>query len=228
MSTRRVGRPRPVDRRLELMGADRRSAPSRPPAPRTRPSAGASRAAPRRSPPAAGRRRRRPSAVTALATWTSQSAAQAFDDVRSRFRRPGSARRRRRRSPCRRRATKRATARAAISEVNSSPKVPPGVTRSQRKGSWGWKRRVSTDHPAGRRVVLHPADGGAAVLLDPEVADEEDGRRRRRRSGVAEHEGAFAGVLGGAVDAAGEEVADRMWALAQSPVPRMLYGTKAR
>ena len=82
-----------------------------------------------------------------------------------------------------------ATARTAISVVNSSPKVPPGVTRFQRKRSCGWKRRPRATSQRVARVLLHPAHRRArgsprpagSGSSDDDADDDDDQRAEERR-----------------------------------------------
>ena len=83
-----------------------------------------------------------------------------------------------------------ATARTAISEVNSSPKVPPGVSRSQRKrgGAEAAGRAATIQRVAA--WPLHPADRGAPVLRDSQEADAAQTAPTTTTISVAEQEGA--------------------------------------
>ena len=206
----RLRRARPVDRGLELVDADDDDRHPGDAGPRARPSAGARRAATAQTSASGQDDDGRAELGDDLRDVVEPAGLQAVDDIERGLVARRRARDRRRRSPCRRRARRAATASAAISEVNSSPKVPPGRDPVPEEAELGLeaarqRRRASAVepvalHPAHRRLrgSRRPAGGGRAKIVPTTRTISVPSRKAPRP--------AYSAAV---VDAAREEVADQ-------------------
>ena len=95
----------------------------------------------------------------------------------------------------------------AASVVNSRPKLPPGSGGRPGSGTAAQPPPQPGDR-SGQSMLVHPLDRGRAVPGNPEEA-ETDHRSDGDSDQRAEDQRRQACVLGGRVDAAGEDVAEQ-------------------